>query len=111
MSKKTFAIVGGITLYVGLGIVVASYLAGVFYFLVNKSIPDNIAVDTWLRYWHAYSDDHIQRKRLQAAAGLSMIIVYVIPVIAIASLAVKTRSLHGDARFATPSEVRKSGLL
>ncbi len=92
-------------------IVVACYLAGGLYFVLCKVIPSHIALDTWLRYWDAYGDDPIQRKRLLTSAALAVTVVAGAPLLAIAKLTNLPRSLHGDARWATRSEIRKAGLL
>lgn len=110
MNGKTVAIIFAVLAYVVLGFFAAEYVAGGAYFLVNKTIPSDITLDTWGQYWHWYSGDPIQRKRLQLSAGLAAILVYVVPGLIISSLRNTRRSLHGDARFATASEVRKAGL-
>ncbi len=110
MKAKTIAIVSAALAYAVIGFFVAEYLAGIAYFLLNKSVPDNITLDTWAAYWHWYGDDPVQRKRLQLSACAAAILVYLGPLIVAAALSRKQRSLHGDARFARSSEVRKAGL-
>ena len=92
------------------GFFVAEYVAGVAYFLVNKTSPADVAVDTWRSYWHWYSDDPVQRKRLQVAAGLAALLVYGAPLLLYARTRGTSRSLHGDARFARASEIHRAGL-
>lgn len=111
MSKKTIGILLGILAYAIAGLFLAAWLAGIVYFIVNKSLPQSVGVDTWMQYWTAYGADHVQRKRLQLSAGVSVFIVYVVPAMIAASLANRGRSLHGDARFASTAEIKKSGLL
>ena len=108
MNRVQIAFVAALLL---LGAVAAAYIAGWAYFIISKAMPAHIEIDTWLRYWDAYSDDQIQRKRLLTAAGISAIVVFVAPAIAIAALSQKGRSLHGDARWATRAEIRRAGLL
>ncbi len=110
MKAKTLVITATVLAYLIVGFVVAQYIAGVAYFLVNKTMPTKIAVGTWQSYWDWYSGDPIQRKRLQGAALLAGFIVYLVPLFIIGALRNDRRSLHGDARFARPTEVRKAGL-
>lgn len=111
MKGRTLAIMGGVLLYAVLGFFLAEYIAGAAYFLVNKSTPTNITLDTWWQYWHGYSADPVQRKRLQMAAGVAAFLVYGIPLMIISAMGGKRRSLHGDARWATAAEIREAGLL
>lgn len=108
MNRVQIALVAAFVL---LGAVGAAYIAGCAYFLISKAMPAHIEIDTWLRYWDAYSYDPIQRKRLLIAAAVSAIVVFVAPVIAIVAISKKDRSLHGDARWATHAEIRRAGLL
>lgn len=93
------------------GTVAAFYLAGWLYFIVSKAAPVGIGMDTWLRYWDAYSGDAIQRRRLLLAMALALAAVVAIPLIAFVSQSRTGRSLHGDARWATRAEIRRAGLL
>jgi type IV secretion system protein VirD4 len=111
MSKKNIAILLAVLAYLIAGVFVAAYLAGILYYLVNKTLPEHVGFETWMQYWAAYSADHVQRKRLQLSAGVAFFIVYLVPAMIAASLAKGGRSLHGDARFASAVEIRKSGLL
>lgn len=108
MSRLQVALV---VAYILLGAIAAAYIAGAAYFIASKAIPRHIEIDTWLRYWDAYSDDPIQRKRLLIAAVGALLIVLGIPLFAIAAMARNGRSLHGDARWASHGEIRKAGLL
>lgn len=111
MGTKTKIAIGvGILAYLVAGFFAAEYAAGAAYFLVNKTAPANIGPDTWHLYWHWYSGDPIQRKRLQLAAGVAALLVYGLPLLIYAATRGGGRSLHGDARFARSSEVRKAGL-
>lgn len=111
MNGKTVAIVVAVLVYITLGFFAAEYIAGGAYFLVNKTMPADITTDTWLRYWSAYADDPVQHKRLQLSAIVAGILVYVVPLFIVAAARGQTRSLHGDARWATAGEIRKAGLL
>lgn len=111
MKAKMIAGAAGILLYGAGGFYAAKYVAGCAYYVVNKAMPEDITTDTWSTYWDWYKDDHVQRKRLQLAAGIGGFFVFGLPLLAAAGLGKKGRSLHGDARFANPAEVRASGLL
>lgn len=111
MKGKTLAIVVAVLTYVVVAFFVAEYIAGGAYFFINKTMPDNITSDTWWSYWHWYSADPVQRKRLQLAAGFAAVLVYLVPLMVISTVMSKRRSLHGDARWATAAEIRKAGLL
>jgi type IV secretion system protein VirD4 len=111
MSGKTLAIAAAVLVYVVAGFFAAEYIAGGAYFLVNKTMPVDITLDTWLQYWNAYGTDPVQKKRLQMAAIVAGVIVYLVPLLILNAVRIKTRSLHGDARWATAGEIRKAGLL
>ncbi|MDQ1815797.1 hypothetical protein RBA41_21100 [Massilia sp. CCM 9210] len=112
MNGKKGLIAAIVLVYVVAGFFAAQYIAGAAYFAVSKTMPVDIALDTWMRYWEAYGDDPVQRKRLITGAGIAAIVVYVLPLLVV-MLASRgpTRSLHGDARWATAAEIRKAGLL
>ena len=110
MKTKTLIIIIAILTYIVIGFFAAKYIAGASYFLLNKTMPSGITSDTWSAYWQWYSGDSVQRKRLQLAAGFAAVLVYLIPLLIISSINNKRRSLHGDARFARASEIRKAGL-
>jgi type IV secretion system protein VirD4 len=111
MNNRRLAVGAAVLCYVVAGFFAAEYLAGAFYFVANKTMPHGITLGTWANYWHWYSSDPTQHKRLQLAAVIAGVVVYVVPLLIAAKLADKGRSLHGDARFATSAEVRKAGLL
>ena len=110
MNPKRLAICGAILVYLGVGLALAQYLAGIAYFLAGKSLPHDVGIHTWALYWQWYSDDQVQRKHLQVSAAIGGFIVYVLPLLVVSSLVTKRRSLHGDARFARGWEVHKAGL-
>lgn len=91
--------------------VAGAYLAGAAFFLANKTMPHAIGIDTWYRYWQAYSADVVQHQRLLLSAGFAAAAVLALPLCALRALANGERSLHGDARWASASEIRKAGLL
>jgi type IV secretion system protein VirD4 len=108
---KTFAKLLLAVLLVAACVVAATYLAAAIYFAINKVMPGHLEPGTWLRYWAVYGDDAMQRPRLIMAAVLAAGLVCVPLLFIIGKLHSKPRALHGDARWANDSEVRKAGLL
>lgn len=96
---------------IAVGIIVAAYIAGIAFFVLGKAMPRGIGLDTWLRYWEAYSGDPVQRHRLLLAAAIAVAFVFAAPLLAVAAMTRSGRSLHGDARWASAAEIRKAGLL
>ncbi|WP_151745284.1 type IV secretory system conjugative DNA transfer family protein [Acinetobacter calcoaceticus] len=110
--KKLPIVIAAIVLAI-IGFFVAKYLSGVIYYLVNKTNPfGEVDLSTWGYYWDLYSETDLrQKKKLQGAVVAAIFITFVLPFMIIASLFNKVQSLHGDARFATASEVQESGLM
>jgi type IV secretion system protein VirD4 len=92
------------------GVLVALYVAGYLFLirLASPTLPPTAATPlTVVRYWHEYGTDPYTRKwlggcllagALPALAGIAYL------------LRPLSRSLHGDARFATEREVKRAGL-
>ncbi|MDV7561175.1 type IV secretory system conjugative DNA transfer family protein [Acinetobacter baumannii] len=112
MNKKILILTSVIIAAV-IGFFITKYLSGVFYYLANKTYPfDEVNLSTWGYYWDLYATtEPDQKKKLQGALLIALFITFVLPALIIASLFNKTQSLHGDARFATASEVQQSGLM
>lgn len=85
------------------------YLCAVFFLLLNKANPAQAKFGSIVHYWRLYSDDARLRKKLIAAITLAGGLQIVLPA-ALVMASRQRRSLHGDARFATPAEVAASGL-
>ena len=89
----------------------ALYLSGVVFLLLNKVNPRHAEFASIVQYWDLYADDPRRRKQLigsMASSGFGMMVVLPFSLVAAAR---SRRPLHGDARFANPAEVRRSGLL
>ena len=110
MRVKRVAWVLAILLYIPVGLVGADCLAGVLFDVTNKRVPESLSLDRWPEAWQAYREDATQRKRLQFSAGLGLFTLFGLPVLLGLSLTQRTRPLHGDARFANPSEIAGAGL-
>ena len=101
---------GGV-LKIGMGVVgaliLSQYLAGYLFLWWVHRDPLQATPLTIARYSHYYGDRADVRRRLQwsSAAGLALI-----SLTALAALLRKSRSLHGDARFARRSEIARAGL-
>ena len=111
VTRKNAIIAGAVLGYVALAYFLVQYLAGILYFLANKTLPLHVAVGTWWNDWHLYAADPIQRKRLQFGIVFSLIVVFGTPLLILNAFLQKVRSLHGDARFATDGEIRKKGYM
>ncbi|MFO1219618.1 MAG: type IV secretory system conjugative DNA transfer family protein [Burkholderiaceae bacterium] len=95
----------------GLLCVAAVYLSAVLFLLANKANPGQARLTSIVAYWQLYANDAALRKKLVgsiAVSGVSMVIV--LPAVLVAASR-RRRPLHGDARFATASEVAHAGLL
>jgi len=89
--------------------VLAIYMSGAIFMIVNKKWPD-MGFLTWYQYWWHYGDDPLLTKKLYGSLIAAFILSYGAP-IAMYLAASGQRSLHGAARWANISEVRKAGLL
>ena len=89
----------------------AIYMSGVLFLILNKIDPTQARFASILRYWALYANEPRLRKKLVASIGISGFgLLLVLPGAAIAASR-RRRPLHGDARFANPSEIARSGLL
>jgi type IV secretion system protein VirD4 len=89
----------------------ALYLSGVLFLMLNKVNPRQAEFASIVQYWGLYAEDPRRRKQLVGSmllAGVGLILVLPLAFLAAAR---KHRPLHGDARFANATEVRRSGLL
>lgn len=108
-SRKVVAVVFAVAAYAALACT-GLYLSGVFFLLLNKANPTQARLTSIIHYWQLYADEPALRKQLlgsMAAAGGGLLVV--LPA-SLALAARPRRPLHGDARFATPAEVSRSGL-
>jgi type IV secretion system protein VirD4 len=87
---------------------VAAYLGGYFFLWSLKLNPRTATPLSLVRYAYYYGDRRWVNQRLKICSGVGGGLV-------VASVAVlllpRRRSLHGDARFATRSEIARAGLL
>ena len=100
-----------ITLWLVAGAWALRYAAGGFYLISHKTDPRQVEANTWGDYWASYQDDPKQRKRLQGSMGFAVFLIFGLPVILVVVAMSKSRSLHGDARWATKAEAKQAHLL
>lgn len=106
--RAVAGVFGAVTLTVlALG---ATYLAGVTFLLLNRVHPRHAELASVAVYWKSYADDARRRKQIVFSIVVASATLLILPVAAVVA-ARPRRRLHGDARFATPAEVRNAGLL
>jgi type IV secretion system protein VirD4 len=109
-SRKLAA---GVLAFVGMvGLAcVAIYLSGALFLLLNKVDPRQAQFSSIVSYWAWYADDATLRTKLIASIVISGFGLVVVLPGALVAAARPKRPLHGDARFASPQEVARAGLL
>lgn len=111
MKGKTVALTIVVVVWLAAAGWATRYAAGGIYLGIHKVDPRTVEVSTWSTAWSLYQNDAKERKRLQASMGFAIFALFGLPLILIAVANSKTRSLHGEARWATQSEAQKGGLL
>ncbi|MGL4576756.1 MAG: type IV secretory system conjugative DNA transfer family protein, partial [Burkholderiaceae bacterium] len=111
MKAKHVVITLLVLLWLGAGAWALRFVAGGLYLAVHKTDPRQVEASTWSEYWASYQDDPKEKKRLQVSMGLAGFGLFGLPLILILIALSKSRSLHGDARWATHAEVKQAGLL
>lgn len=109
LQKSFIAVVSA--LYLGAAAAATLYAAGVIFCVANKRNPLPVTLNSYLTFWTAYSDIPKQRSRLVGSLGASSALFFIVLPIGIFSAANKKRPLHGAARFANGTDLRRSGLL
>ena len=109
-GRKAAAAVFGVTCFVALACA-AAYLSAALFLVLNKTDPRLAHFTSIAHYWAWYADDEHLRKKLIAAIAIPGIALLVVFPAALLMNVRSRRSLHGDARFASRSEVARSGLL
>lgn len=111
MKVKTVVVSLLVVAWLGAGAWALRYAAGGLYFITHKTDPRQVEADTWQEYWSQYKDDPKEKKKLQGSMGFAAFAIFGFPLILILMAMSKSRSLHGDARWARSSEARDAGLL
>lgn len=86
------------------------YVAGGIYMVVHKTTPQLVEVTTWSDSWAVQQGNPKEKKRLQASMGGAIFLLFGLPLILILVASSRSRSLHGDARWATVNEAKTAGL-
>lgn len=88
------------------------WVAGFAFFALAKVNPmGQTDLWTWWTYWQAYRGDPVVSKRLLVAAGIAFVGVFGLLGAAVFGAMRERRALYGEARFASPAEVARAGLL
>ena len=90
-------------------LLISSFVAGVFFFILLKHNPLEANLWTWYSYAFYYFDDYSGKLKLSGAIGLG--VGFGIPLMLLLRHGPKKEALHGNARFATPAEVSAAGLM
>ncbi|MDP4573442.1 ribosomal protein L7/L12 [Pseudomonas sp. LPH60] len=87
------------------------WLSGFLFFVLSKANPfGKTDFSTWWTYWDYYKTNADVVKRLKISLIIATVVCYGLPLFGLIAALREERSLHGDARFATASEVEKAGL-
>lgn len=97
-------LVGGGILFT-LYIIVGNYLAGAIFLTLYNASFEHLSLLTYLRYIYYYSNDPLYQKNLTIAGfiPIALGVLFIFFVL----LHEDKKSLFGDARFATPEDIRK----
>ncbi|MFP1132633.1 type IV secretory system conjugative DNA transfer family protein [Asticcacaulis sp. W401b] len=110
-ALKVAAVSAGVAVYMMVAVIAALWLAGVLFFLFHKALPQDVTPLTWLSYADAYWGQQRPQALLMASLFGGVIVAFA-PAFALSiHLSRDKRELHGSARFATPGDVRKAGLM
>nr|BDH38355.1 type IV secretory system conjugative DNA transfer family protein [Acidovorax sp. SUPP3334] len=96
--------------WIGGGAWALRYAAGGMFYIAHKTDPRQVQAETWQEYWAEYKEDKKERKRLQASMGFAAFAIFGVPLFLILLAMSKSRSLHGEARWATSNEINRAGL-
>lgn len=111
MKAKQVIVAGLIAAWLGAGAWSARYVAGGIYLGMHKANPLTVEANTWSDYWNDYKGDVKENKKLKGSMGLALFALFGVPFLIYLANQGKRRSLHGDARWATHSEILGAGLL
>ncbi len=92
-------------------VLLTNYLAGIFILHSQEQSIKSVKLLTYYEYRSYYHDDPTMKKSLKGSLMAAVIFGFILPLIGILSANQKTRSLFGDASFATYEEIMSAGLL
>ncbi|MGN6210545.1 type IV secretory system conjugative DNA transfer family protein [Asticcacaulis sp.] len=114
MSKASNRHVAGaaaLVTWVIAGPVLALWAAGAVFFLMHQTFPQDVTPLTWIGYVRGYWPIETERRLLL----LSLIVPGALALfpfgLILGWMGGPEPSLHGDARFALPSEIKRAGLM
>ena len=107
--RKVAAGISAIVGYIVLGCA-AVYLAGVMFLVLNKADPRQASFASIVHYWDWYANDARLRRKLQLAIGVAGFGLLVLFPAGLVAAVWPRRALHGDARFASRSEIDRARL-
>lgn len=99
------------TVLLALLILVTLYLSGVLFLLLIKADLRMARWNSFTDYWQLYGDDPMLLQRLLLALGMASFGTLVVLPGMLWAASRPRRALHGSARFATLTEVKRAGLL
>jgi type IV secretion system protein VirD4 len=100
--------VGKVAVIGAIAVLLASYLAGFFFLWLVHVDPRHATPMTLARYGYYYGQRPAVRRRMVQASLMSCVVMGVSGGVV---LWPRRRALHGDARFASRSEIARAGLL
>lgn len=100
-SKKMVGVVIAIPI---LG-VLASYIAGGVYFLMNDGNAMDVTPVTFIEHFYHYHDDITYKNSLNLSAVLGLVIALILPLLLIMFANRNVEALHGSARWANSNEM------
>lgn len=111
-SKALRALIAAAVLgYVGAAAVGTIYGASALYMGLHKQMPRDLSIERFQQQWADSREDPIERRKLKIGLVLCGITLFVVIPAAIGAAGSRKRELHGSARWANASEIRKAGLL
>lgn len=93
--------------------IAGQYLGGFVYFKLTNIPLQYLEINSLYDSYLTYRYDELIRKYVMSGVAVSLIMAFlpIIMVITIAILSIKKEEIHGSARFAKKSEIKKSGIL
>ncbi|MEO8017854.1 MAG: type IV secretory system conjugative DNA transfer family protein [Pseudomonadota bacterium] len=107
VRRSRVALAGKIVLGTICSLILAQYLAAYVFLWWVREDPREASPLTITRYFYYYGHREDLRPRLVVSSAAGVLLVGAVALIA---LLPKSRSLHGDARFATRREMARAGL-
>jgi len=91
--------------------IAAAYASGVLFLLINRAPPSQATVTSIIDYWRLYHGDPGLRRQLVGSIATAFGGLLIVLPAGLYLAARPQRPLHGAARFASRTEIRRAGLL